>query len=784
MNVLRRLRAMDAEEIRFRVACEARKAAGLLRTRLAPRKWRRGNLAQVLAPSTFDTPALLAAHRALSAGDFSAAHREFASYFSTREPLFVLDPRQLPGIASRIRLRFPHACSDATERADRILAGRYDLLGYEAIPFGTPPRWHADPVHGREAPNDYWSTIAYLDPGIGDHKIIWELNRHQHWLAVARAYHLTRDVRYYREFVEQLESWMETNPPLQGVNWASMLELGFRTISWTWALHLFAPAAREGTSEPPWIVDLLLGLDCQLQHIEDNLSRYFSPNTHLIGEGLALFVVSAALPELRASARRLDLGRRILLEELERQVHPDGGHVELSAHYHRYATDFYLLAFLSALATGDAASPQFEAGARRLAAYLRTITDDSGRLPLIGDDDGGQLFPICGRPPSDCRDTLAAAAAILGDRTLLVSDPPEEVFWSCGMLPLDNLAWTPEPWPSTALPQSGYYVSRNRRGDHLIVDAGRHGFLNGGHAHADALSLVLTVADRPLLVDSGTATYTMDDGLRDRFRTTRMHNTVVVNGRSQSEPRGPFHWRTTVDARALLWMSTPALDYVEGNHDGYSPVVHSRSVLAIHDFGWVIVDHLLGETDAVAEAFWHLHPDWRVQAGEPVMTLRHTTGWRLSIASSIPLDTLARDAGDGLDAYSPAYGLVERATCIRARSAGPLPRTFATFVSARDSAATGVDSEVEISSLPVTHPLPDGWHGAAFRLTALNRTVVVLAAVERTPRDTASGPGAVWGTPMARTDARVAVAHLDGMDRPILIQGTLLDQSLASSVHS
>ena len=43
-----------------------------------------------------------------------------------------------------------------------------------------------------------------------------------------------------------------------------------------------------------------------------------------------------------------------------------------------------------------------------------------------------------------------------------------------------------------------------------------------------------------------------------------------------------------------------AFDYVEGNHDGYSPVVHSRSVLAIHDFGWVVIDHLLGETEATA----------------------------------------------------------------------------------------------------------------------------------------------------------------------------------------
>jgi hypothetical protein len=49
----------------------------------------------------------------------------------------------------------------------------------------------------------------------------------------------------------------------------------------------------------------------------------------------------------------------------------------------------------------------------------------------------------------------------------------------------------PSAWPSTALADSGYFVSRSTRGDHLAIDAGRHGFLNGGHAHADALSMTL-----------------------------------------------------------------------------------------------------------------------------------------------------------------------------------------------------------------------------------------------------------------------------------------------------
>ena len=73
-----------------------------------------------------------------------------------------------------------------------------------------------------------------------------------------------------------------------------------------------------------------------------------------------------------------------------------------------------------------------------------------------------------------------------------------------------------------------------------MLDAGPHGYRNGGHAHADALSLTLSIDGRPLLIDPGTSTYTMDSQLRDGMRSTASHNTVNVDGRSQSKPTARF----------------------------------------------------------------------------------------------------------------------------------------------------------------------------------------------------------------------------------------------------
>ena len=43
---------------------------------------------------------------------------------------------------------------------------------------------------------------------VGDHKVIWELNRHQHLVVLAQAWRLTNDARYKDELFAQLESWL------------------------------------------------------------------------------------------------------------------------------------------------------------------------------------------------------------------------------------------------------------------------------------------------------------------------------------------------------------------------------------------------------------------------------------------------------------------------------------------------------------------------------------------------------------------------------------------------
>ena len=721
-----RLTRMDRAELAWRAGAATRTAIDRVRTRWIEPRWSREDLVRALAA----TEDLGDVRRALSARAWDDAHRALARRLASAAQRFAIAPSARTAVVARIRDEFPQAAAHAVARADRIVAGDYDLLAFRGLRFGSGalPDWRLDPTLNRRSPMAFWATIAYLDPSYGDHKVIWELNRHQHWLALGRAYWLSGDARYRDRFLAELRSWLDANPPLIGVNWASMLELGFRSISWIWAISFFV--VEDDAASWPWLVDLLAALDRQLAHVERNLSYYFSPNTHLLGEALALYVAGSALPDLAASARRRALGRTILLDEIGRQIGADGGHLERSTHYHRYTLDFYALAAIVARLTNDAAAARFEEAVARLGAAARLLADARGRVPHIGDDDGGALTPIAGRPADDLRDSLAIAAALTGRRGLQIGRAPEEAIWMLNGVAAPSVelhAPAADAVRSGALPDTGYYVSRSAAGDHLVVDGGPHGYQNGGHAHADALSLTLSVRGLPLLIDPGTGCYTTDPAERDRLRSTALHNTLMLDDAPQSIPRGPFHWARAADARVARWRVNDGFDYFDGAHDGYAPLEHRRRVLALHG-DLVVVADLVDAPAGVAEqhaaaVHWHIDPRWTVDARGRRVTFTRA-GERVGLV--VPhgfVEAFVGDEATGLGWYSPAYGRVDRTTTIRVSHTGAAPFWIVSVFDLNAQNPVG-----DVDWVPVWAEAGAIAHGTAVRITRAGSVDHVLFA--------------------------------------------------------
>jgi hypothetical protein len=328
--------------------------------------------------------------------------------------------------AAVFKSRWPNTAQRLIEKADRICEGRFDLLGFRDLSFGHPIDWHFEPVSGKRIPLQHWSKLDYLDAGVaGDKKIIWELNRHQYFMTLGQAYVLTGDERYARVFATHLDSWMDANPPKLGINWASSLEVAFRSMSWLWGFYFFksSPSLSAETFNRVWKF-----LYLSARHLESYLSTYFSPNTHLTGEALGLLYLGTLLPDFKEAKRWQELGRRILIEQLPIHVRRDGVYFEQSSYYHRYTTDFYIHFLLLSRANRVALPSTVEETLIRLLDHLMYITRPDGTTPLFGDDDGGRLAMLDDRPANDFRGTLATGAVLLdrGDYKTVSAGAAEE----------------------------------------------------------------------------------------------------------------------------------------------------------------------------------------------------------------------------------------------------------------------------------------------------------------------------------------------------------------------
>ncbi len=478
--------------------------------------------------------------------------------------------------------------------AEQIRAHRFPLLGL-TIDAGPHIRWRRDPASGIETPPRYFRLIPYLDAArAGDHKLIWELNRHQHWVLLAQAHLLGGRREFLEEIRAEWESWTDQNPFLCGINWTSALEVAFRALSWMWVYHLAGDSMDADFSRR-----FLAGLYLHGRYIERNLSIYFSPNTHLLGEAVALHALGTLFPALPGSRRWAGTGLRVVREQLDAQVREDGSHFEQSSYYHVYALDMFLFHAIVASAVNE-----YRGKLERMAAYLSALLGPARRLPFLGDDDGGRFFHPYGERALFGRATLATAAALLRKCTFgaATEDACEQSAWWLG--PRGIAASAPAAPESRLYPGAGIAVMT--AGDsHVLVDAGGFGPGSGGHSHSDTLSIVARRGGADVLIDPGTYTYVGDPAWRDRFRGSAAHNTIRVDGCDQAAAAGPFRWTDPPRAEIRRWSSTPAQDFLDAAVR-YGEIEHSRFVLFLKPDLLFVVDRVAGPPGSHrVEGFWH-----------------------------------------------------------------------------------------------------------------------------------------------------------------------------------
>jgi hypothetical protein len=626
---------------------------------------------------------------------------------------FFFEPAEVPSLCALLKRQLPSQANDIVIQADKICRHQFDLLGYENLDYGREIDWHCDVVHGKRAPRTPWFSVKYLDfEEVGDSKITWELNRHQHFVTLAKAYWLTADERYASEILAQWAHWHTENPYPIGINWASSLEVAYRSLSWIWTFFLLRECSLFTAD---WRQQWRHALGLNGRHIANNLSTYFSPNTHLLGEVEALFVLGTTFPGLSGAKKWRELGWKMLVEGARTQVCADGFYFEQSTYYHVYALDLFLHARILAGLSGMAIPPEFDQTVERMLNAL-LLFGRAGAAPAVGDDDGGRLFDARRNARKHLLDPLATGAVLYrrGDFKFVAGAPLEETLWLLGAKGLAEFEALPSVQPSAdsaALASSGYYLMADADSlQQLVIDAGPLGSGNAGHGHADALSVCLTRDGRDLLLDPGTFEYVGNSGERARLRGTGAHNTMLVESRDQADLAGPFSWRNCFRARVERWTVGRDFDFFEGSHDGYqrlpSPVTHRRWIFHRKNVFWFVLDRAEGSGPHQLGITWHIGPTL-----DPVASKGHL------FADGRDNLVLLTEEGHGWgesvrrDDWSPVYGKLGSASVVNFGATQiELPADFATLLIA------GVSVEADTGRLVRLNPDRSGTT-SSFRYT-------------------------------------------------------------------
>lgn len=545
------------------------------------------------------------------------------------------------------------------EQCDSILKHRFDLLGSgwvrvqlkDELSLGKkinrknriekeriraliskeykPIDWHIDFKSGYRWNEEILShQIRYGNVLGADVKVPWELARMQHLVALGWGYAIKKDPAFVAEFQNQILDFIAANPPRYGVNWVCTMDVGIRIANWLLAFDLLkAYGARfDGRFEEIFCRSVYEHGKHIVSHLE--WDPFLRSNHYLANIAGLLFIAIYAKHE-----KWLQFSHRELIVETLSQFHPDGSNFEASTSYHRLSAEMVVYATALAIDAGLKFPENYMDRIQKMGDFTRDITKPDGTIVQFGDNDNGRflkLFPD--RNLLDHRYLTSAIRKLSGLNAIIAAQGGEEV------------------GPSFCkYPDFGLYIQRKAPWMVAIRcgSIGQKG--NGGHAHNDQLSFELAVRGISMVIDPGTYVYTPLPKERRHFRSSAMHNTLVIEGKEQNLDEGLFKMKDKAHGKVVTFEE----GLFVGEHCGFGSTYRrtlkwGKSFEGLEEF-----------EEGLKAVHFHILPHWqRIEQGEREIIWKYAD---TVVKITADCGTWAIENSE----ISMGYGLKEKGLCLK-----------------------------------------------------------------------------------------------------------------------
>ena len=443
---------------------------------------------------------------------------------------------------------------------------------------------HTFYVHdGYQPAFNYGKDINWKYWPVKDNELRWQLHRHKWFTPMGKAYRISGDEKYAKEWTFQYLDWIKKNQLTQvdkeeyelastgevrgnaenaRFAWRP-LETSHRLQDQINQLTLFI---NSPSFTPAFLTEFLVNYHRHAVHI---LGNYSDQGNHLLFEAQRMLAAGAFFPEFKEASAWRKSGIDILNREIKVQVYPDGGQFELDLHYHLACIEIFCKALRMADVNGfrNEFPTHYVNTIESMIMFYMNVCYPDYTNPCFSDAKKGN-------PQTEQANYKEWLKLFPENKQILYFATNGQE----GEAPA-NL--------SKGFLKSGFFTFRNGWKKDAMVMVVKAGPKGEWHCQPDNGTFELWFNGKNLFPDSGSYIYAGGPEvmkLRNWFRQTAVHNTLTLDNKNLE----------TTESVTKLWKPEGNVQILVTENSSYKELKHRRSVFFVNQQYFVIVDEAIG----------------------------------------------------------------------------------------------------------------------------------------------------------------------------------------------
>jgi hypothetical protein len=399
--------------------------------------------------------------------------------------------------------------------------GLFNCLGFGLVKISGKDAWHTDCIHHYHWPLHYFSRIDFIKSTVHcDVKIVWEKSRLQYLLSLAILNSTQPSTTIYLEKLKEIIfSWIKENPCGFGPNWVSAMEVAIRGVN---LLIIYTLVQQDlSIKQKNSMLHALAEHHFFLRHFPEKSDV---SGNHYLATEMGLFILGLFISNTKDEC---DILLNKFLSVSQEQFTTDGLHIEFSPTYHLLCLEMIAIAYSFAQYFKLNNTNKLYSLLCKANHISTMLADSKGRLPLFSDNDSGKILDL-GQDSRYINHFSKADGLFL---KLL----------NC-ISPLSFAGQDSNTTSSQYIKPFGMLISKNAK---LVYRCGEHGLLGrAAHDHDDNLSFWFTAFDHEIIIEAGSAPYTLNAKHREETISSTSHNVITAKGKVRFIPQSGSIYKT------------------------------------------------------------------------------------------------------------------------------------------------------------------------------------------------------------------------------------------------